>query len=1752
MAKDSLLSEKLFSSFFSDEDLRKSAQQEETEILNLVKQSLYSQEEEPIYYQGRHNDFKEFNDFISQPQYIELQKQLNLIIEQLKTWGRKQSLSHLEKTLEDFSIKLKLTGSTEKLTLLYGDGKKSLEIIAVLLDEPRIDLELRKTIFLDLLADNELAKCIDGCYTRIVTTAQKLLEQRESKNQINRWIRNYTTDKARKIAAKRPLAMPESYQSLICRVLAIPVRANELHASNYLLNQAKEKGFAINIIPDLGALEIGHQLDYLNRKEVVDLYLTHLESKITASDLVEFISTRLHDDFKQIMSDTNRDYIEKIAAIETKLQILGRDNGFSLNEIFEEDFPTLKPASALTITVQIRLTHRKWLYEVKRKNFELDSKRFFYYHFPRNLELNWYFQEGDSSRFRFINLLNTDDSSNSINALKAFILFKFLELPDFITHSRDIASLLKHSTLPFPIIDFLPENQLIDCLVRNTDPLRFSQIINSLSLEKSKSIFSKINKVSIQAVITKAMALADVESRFHYLHSDYFIQHYNQAAQEDVLKLTKHLLVNLIEKSFRDFSDYLVFKDLRHTHYLTDIDFSSCDLSNAAFLQSVFRCSFDRCKLSNTLFQKTLEDISFMGVDLQKTIFSGGNDFKYKNINLRGAKLSTLVFQDLLNAGVTSFSYTELVSVEFKRILQGKKLALDLSYADLNNVDLSELDLSNIKFFYSDLSYTNLARSIINPIHSQGVKLQGSHLSLVMVYDLYEQGINRFDECQIYSTVVEDRPLSITLKRISFKRTKFIGSIKGLNLLECDLTEAYFLSPIYKVYSSLVEIDFQSTKFIKTKFYNIRFKKVQLIDCVIQDINFEDVKLSASVLFQFYKLGHRDFNQVKELSGPVPEKLLPFPLSEAALSKEAFIHLYKQGVRDFRASNLNSFYLGEILREQAISSIRLKLGGAHYKRSILSCINRSSQLKKRSPRSSHSYCEFHFLIQKPGTAESVLHLNDIRQLIEENRLHYLNFVLEELVLEQKPLFLLKNPHKISFYWGYIPDDAYFSQLINLTRSSTRILDRTHSQIQFYFTTRISSSENIKTFARRLVTLGFRYGQINYYNLQGRLLALDLQGKSIVLTHYSSIDEKLATIAQAEKNMPARYLFHEKKELSRWYRIAADMKRRSKDMLRSGIRQGAHYEIGYVVMYFVASWLAQKNTPQPQLLDIETRERLKQFAKEIIKKEGDAKRASQYVRNLIERVVVQCIERGECYDEALTQADIVNNLNEIKPDIQVGYEVMWQNVKGFFADIANFFTDNYDTMQGYFLGKGMRYLKRSVTEEGNWLWGNSTFIQAENVTDAGEMVSVFSNISTNEFSAQSNVCLSNQPSFATGETGTIKTVNFNATTVMPATNTQSVESFFYFGNVTRRVSRRVSHWSDNPLIVRMIKTIVICFNEMGFELDHDTQFSEAELACLLYDIGLVLDKCAIPHTSPNDMLTLFQNAYFWQAVLNRSETYDFAIPLTQSAFIESPGNESLEASGNISEVTNLGLIKKKERRHAQYFEIGTMKRVINSQSSSAGRPTFWLTSWMSSLSRTIFSVKEIFSSSISSYSYLKFPFSDKVNAYPEIKQLNNDQGLVQIFFSRLETNNWLILVDYFLKFYLSQQSLKKEKLIKNKHLIKTIKTIIKIAAGENNIRLSDVYNPYFLEELQASPSYYNQNQSVKETIFIVRNKLCQWMDIKQITSVKKFIFLTRFDLAVKDDLIQKKIFYPTDFHFFKKNRDKNDFLITNFSKYFSIF
>jgi uncharacterized protein YjbI with pentapeptide repeats len=1277
MQKDSLLYKKFFASVNSDVELQEALRQDNQEIDELIKASLYPNQE-AVYYTGRLYNSQDLHHFLTGDQHPLLLNQLEFAINKLKNWGINQDISNVD-TLDFFFEKLK--NPTEKTTILYADGKKSLEIITVLLENSSIDLDLRRTLFAEFLADDTLKKCVDGCFSKISSMAKDLQEHRDSANQMNRWIRNYATDVARKTAATRPFAMPESYQRLICRAIDVSIEANEIHASNYLLAQAKENQMPVAVTLDLGTLEIAHQIIKQNKEQIVNTYIRHLELEITTSGLVGFINTHLYEHCRLIIADPTKTYVEKISAIENKLKLLGNDAGFLLEEILDAELLKLKPPSAFSITVERRLGDKKWIAPIAKKSIEIGSKQIFYYNFPGNIDLAWFTIDDSATRYRFIDLLQESDMDLELFTRNQ-ILSGLLKLPDFISQSNDLNTILTKNALSKLSVLLIPEERIAELLKESRDPYLFYNVMHKLPLTEGKSILAKIGKPILFSIFWNGFLQADVEKKFFELPKSYFNEHYNEIARNDALKVTNAFLKSLIYHEYLDFK-HLVFYRLNHANYISRLDFSHADLRNSYFFQPIEHCNFDNAKLLYVTFADTLEDVSFINADLRNVDLRG--DYKATKNVFRFARLSTDVFQAFTERGISNFDYADLREVDFQRLYKQKKMVLSLTHANLEETNLESLDLRQVDLYGANLKRAQLEYTSfeIGKLSSH-IDVQGAKISLCALRSLYLAGVRQFDSCEISQDMALARFYPFTrLEKASFKKAIFLDNFFNVDMISCDLSDVKFLplSITESEYNRLINVKFDRTKLVNSEFNHVRFESVSFFDCTLDNVRLLDVKIPSDALFNLYQHGHRDFNGVKELKGRIPERLPPFPLSEATLSKEAFIHLYRQGLRDFRASNLYGFYLSETLALNAISEVSLKLEGAKYKQSLLSCtiIPRT----KRDIETSASSCHIHFLIQKPTPmGKNLISLEDIEFLKQRNEPN-IKVLIQEVSLEHRPLVLLDNPREINFYWGYPPEDDALVRVLDFVQLSTRPTERQSSRLFFYLTQKFDSDQSIKFFAKNLLHLGYQHGQLNYYNKQGQLLGLDLNEKPIGVPLFPSTNNRFTSVLKTpEMDLPSK-MSVEKPNRSRFYRIMADMGRRTKGMFRSGIKQGAHYELGFALMHFVSAGILSAKTPEIKTLTESTKEGLKRYAQQVVDTENQKKSASPYIRDLAWQVVVQCIDRGECSNQELVKADILDSLAEARPDIQVGYEYLWKKTKKLFTDLGEYLGEKFDDVVGTF-------------------------------------------------------------------------------------------------------------------------------------------------------------------------------------------------------------------------------------------------------------------------------------------------------------------------------------------------------------------------------------------------------------------------------------------------------------------------------------
>ncbi len=1368
---DGLLSKKFFSSLDSSPEIHKAFQDERSELTELIKIELYPSYKKIVYYLGKHLDRKVLDDFINSEDYKSLQGQLKVIIDRLKQWGEAYELEE-RSSLDDFLIKLQ--NPTEKMTLLYADGKRSLEIITVLLNNDQIPLELRKVAYIQLLADNELSKCIDGCYTRIVTSMQQLELYRQSPNKINRWIRAYTTQIAKDISAKRPFAMPESYQVLICRTLDISVATNELHASNYLLLKAKENEFPVDSINDISALEIKKKMYDVNRDKLVEFYLDDLAEAVTATGLVHYIATRLHDELGQIISDPEKNYSEKINVIETKLKQVGIDPDFLIGEILEDDPFSLKGVERLKITTERRLSQQGWLSSAQSEKLNIFNRIYTHYNFPGNIELNWFSVAGDTERYRFIDLIQDNIIEFSIE-LKSQILISLFRKPAYISNLKDLITLPEKNFLSFSLTRLIPTQRIITLLKKETNALLFVNLINRVDGEKGSQIIKALGIDHISEIIKEGYLESNVKHKFFWLQDSYFIQNYNEVATKEGLKVTQELLIQLVEKNFRNFNSF-IFRRLKYLDYLKGINFFECDLERALFLQQVTACTFDQANLKYAQFDRWVAHSSFRKVDLRQTTFLPPPNSQNSKLSLETAIFSTKTLSQLINSGIRDFSEADLTQVDFHSVLTNKNMYLDFSRANLKYVQFNGIDLRSINFFSANLEYANLLDSYFNMEYlNKEISIQGAWISKYLAQMLSTVGVRQFDECKIIDQRADYYETTLKFASASFRGSSFIGYICDLEFKDCDFSGASFTAtnelPVEEK-TFILNIKFQNCQFDKTSFQNIKFlEPFKLQDSPLKNILLDNVEVSPSVLFKLYESGHRDFSRVKALKEKekIPDRLPPFPLLDASLSKEMFIQLFKQGLRDFRLSNLSGFYLAKVLEEEAISEIELKLEGAHYQQSPLSC--GSSRSNSPHNKRSIAICNVYFLIQKSSNKRTISwwDLQDLGIIILDK-----NTLLKEASLGVAPLYTLDNldePINLHLYWGYKPDREAFMQLSDFLEKSTQVTQRNFLKVNLYFDH--LKTDDLQLLSQNIHNLGFTNGQLTYFDEKNRQMIRELNQKSstetIQIDALSQLNNKIKPFEKP--NLPNK----------EW---RAQLKNRVNHLKMHALDQGVQYDAFLVLLNVIATWIGQSDAIEIKQLTIDEKIDLQNFMSEFVEQEVLNHSANEHQHDLTFNIALQCIERGECHNCELVRKNVLNTLQTLRPDLDIGFEELGKKIKSDFESIGSYFTSLFDDL-----------LKRFSL----LLYLDEAFHQA---------------------------------------------------------------------NKNQKVKRKSINWYSQPKIVYFIKMIESAFNDLGFDLNLDPDYSESLLAGYLYDLWQALKKQGVScQTSLNLTLNLLENPQFIQSTFH---------------------------------------------------------------------------------------------------------------------------------------------------------------------------------------------------------------------------------------------------------------------------------------------
>ncbi|WP_342146274.1 pentapeptide repeat-containing protein [Rickettsiella endosymbiont of Aleochara curtula] len=1298
MPKDSLLTANFYSLHLISDSEASFNKHNLEELDQSIKQQIYPhliEQQVPIYYAGRHtlNDLNRFvykraGSELYTDNFIILQNELSLTLIKIKNWARTYNLEHAE-SLTNFMRKLEQP--SDGMVLLYGDGKKLLERITVLLHNSIIPLQERKNILINLLADNELAHCIAGCYARINSAALQLEANLEGNQQIKLWLRSFAKDTASNVAAKRPFAIPDSYQVLVCKASHSAITANLLHAHNYLLSQAKESGFPILIERDLGAIELGNKLSQFTRSAIVNAYIKELEQQVTAKNLVDYFTAKLHESFNTIMHSDN-DYTDKVAIIMNKLNLIGEDSWFKENKVgLEEIFDAnneLKPKDNLKITVTQRLLSRKIFTGFESKKITLSNlHQLEYYGFPEIIDLTWVWV--NQERKFLLQLIKEDRLASlipTVNRIKQD-LFSHYEpnfIPTviilihtiFVTNTKSLLTILKHLPTSYHVyfLDNIFSEKLAVLIRENGSVHLFMQLLHDMPNKANRVLLiQNCGKEFIHKLIDEGLSEADIRCTFPGLSINYKLENYDTISKNQALSVTKVFLNRLIDNNFINFSE-LNFKQLPF-HYLDWNNFASLNFKKTKFYQSIQHANFDNAQLEDTIFYSYLIDVSFRHVDLRKTNFRSPNNSPYKELDFTGALLSTNVFRKFLFSDMYQFTGANLKEIDFQRAdIKDRLSFLDFSGANLEGCNLNQLNVVGLKLVKANLINVDLRKTKMHllTINSE-TKLQGSQLEVSLVKYMYNLGFKNFDECKVYINMdfLDEGYEPLNFYRTDFKNAKFFGLSFYVHFIESDLTGSIFHSsdPMNsKFYLSL--------KAIKTKLDKVHFEQVNFLSdtrfkfYTLKDVSFNQVEMTANILFEFYESGHRDFSGVKAIKGPIPRKLAAYPVWNAKLPKNVFIDLFKLGLRNFRGSDLNSFYLSQVLTEKAMSAIDLKLEYAQYKPSPLGCSF------KRSKRQTNQLCSVHLLLQKiQRKHQNMITLEDVELLARSSAQ---NFIIKDTPIFQKPLYYLQNVNEANFYWGYETDVSELYRMSIYAINSISEIDRSLIKLHFYITKSITTNENLLTEVQYLKKIGFCNVVFHYFNQQRDYSSIYLENRIISVGTGKNIlfKTKFSQSLIIIKNPR----FNEKISKNLLRHIARKVKEKIGQGRMIGKTHGARYDLAAMVLFFIGEALSKPETAQIKSIDELTKIQLKEMVPVLVENIGHSRGANANQIQSAINIANRCIDQAACSTEELLITDIMDSMYRMRPDLEIGNDYARKKIVEFFVNIGDFLKKNFSELK----------------------------------------------------------------------------------------------------------------------------------------------------------------------------------------------------------------------------------------------------------------------------------------------------------------------------------------------------------------------------------------------------------------------------------------------------------------------------------------
>jgi uncharacterized protein YjbI with pentapeptide repeats len=780
---DPLLSAKAlaFASYADDSE-------HDLDITCKIAQDIYQypDDREPIYYHLDHSPTS-LNTFIhlQTEKFRLLIEEFERCVDYLNDWvleytimiqfGENDTLVPADYIFDYFLERVKGDEFSDHRTLIYSEGKKNLETIAVLVRDDRISLEFRKQEIIKLQSDEGLTLCSGGCLARLSDAAENLKNYGEFTP--TSLLKAFVAAVAKETALKKESFFRHNYSGRICLLANVLINDYEVHAMNYLLERLKsDLNLHFLTIPNDPHIEsiklyLNERLSDLDR--VYTNYLQQFQREINASHLIDFISYQLYEAVLLRFAE-GESYQLLQSFIEMELTKLGQDPEFSLGEVFSED-GFLKKNASFRITIAERLLDSEWL-DLPSSESDLTYRLY-----PANLGLSWIKIEGirqhivdvivlEQGFFHlspiFLNLKNLKLLFQHLNDL--YLFFKKLPLSE---HKRALECMAA--------IQFDMNAVVLDKLDESIDFQRFYQFMTTLS-EEGCCIFVCCYAELIRLAVSQFLELID------YMDDE-----------RTSTQMTNFIIL-IIKAGFRDFTNLVFKKSLLNNEdtYLKAINFSQVNLTNSVFQTPVMQCQFDKANLQQACFKNSLlSDLSFVGANLfasvfehthlQKINFAKANleatSFQttlagYRtptfltNLNFEGANLLASNFSSAIlknssfcnaNLEKVNFSSAKLKNINFN---QAKLLDSDFEEAELSSICFSKAllrganfkgaFLDKVDFSYADLRAANLSQVDLSQAQLIAAQLSeailtGATLTIAQLFELYQQGIREFSEIKL-------------------------------------------------------------------------------------------------------------------------------------------------------------------------------------------------------------------------------------------------------------------------------------------------------------------------------------------------------------------------------------------------------------------------------------------------------------------------------------------------------------------------------------------------------------------------------------------------------------------------------------------------------------------------------------------------------------------------------------------------------------------------------------------------------------------------------------------------------------------------------------------------------------------------------------------------------------------------------------------------------------------------------------------